>query len=218
MRDTRRHLPASGYPPLMPAAKVPPRSIAVALGLAARGPPHGLARPGTVMRPAPPGTGTRPLLVMVAITGISALCFVAIKAGLGSAPLLFAGLRTLIGGAALLGLAAARRRPILPTRRDWPWILALAPVTTTLTYGAMFLSAGRTGAGIAAVLGNLQPLLAIALAAAVLGERIARRTGVALGLGLGGVALIAWPALTGPGAYGRCSRSWRRPGGPSAAC
>ncbi|MDQ2785845.1 MAG: DMT family transporter [Chloroflexota bacterium] len=171
--------------------------------MGAPGPKDDRVRPGVVMRLAPLGEKTRPVLIMVAITGISSLCFVSIKAGLPFAPpLLFAGLRTLIGGSALLGVVALRGRPVVPTRGDWPWILALAPATTTLTFGAMFLSPGRTGVGIAAVFGSLQPLLAIALAAAVLDERIAPRTGIALGLGLGGVALIAWPALTGPGAYG----------------
>ena len=147
--------------------------------------------------------GTRPEIFMLAFTAIYAVCFTAIKAGLADAPpLLFGGLRALIGGLILLGILALSRRPLVPARWAWPWILALALTATTFTYGAMFLSPGRTGAGIASVLGNLQPVLIIVLAAIFLGERLSRRMVVALVLGLGGVTLIAAPALFGPDAYG----------------
>lgn len=132
-----------------------------------------------------------------------ALCFVAIKAGLSFAPaLLFAGLRALLGGIALLILLPVLHIPILPNRSLWLWIVAVGLASTTFTYGAMFLSPGRTGAGIASVLGNLQPLIVIVMATVFLGERMTRRTGAALVLGLLGVILIASPALVGPGAYG----------------
>jgi hypothetical protein len=57
-------------------------------------------------------------------------------------------------------------------------------------------------AGIASVLGNLQALATVVLAAVFLGERLTRGKGLALALGLAGVTLIAYPALTGPDAYG----------------
>jgi drug/metabolite transporter (DMT)-like permease len=144
----------------------------------------------------------RPTPLVLAFSAIYALCFTLIKASLRFAPpLLFAGLRILIGGVVLLALLAILRRPLLPGRGAWPWIAALA-ATTTLTFAAMFLSPGRTSAGIASVLGNLQPLLVIVLAAAFLGEPLSRRMVCALALGLGGVTLIAAPALVGPAGYG----------------
>jgi len=144
----------------------------------------------------------RPAPLVLAFSAIYALCFTAIKAGLRFAPpLLFAGLRILIGGAAILAILAVSRRPLLPDRAIWPWIAALA-ATTAVTYAAMFLSPGRTSAGIASVLGNLQPLLVIVLAAAFLGEQVSRREIYALALALGGVTLIAAPALVGPAGYG----------------
>jgi len=147
--------------------------------------------------------GTRPEIFMLAFTAIYALCFTAIKAGLAYAPpLLFGGLRALIGGLILLGILALSRQPLIPARGAWPWILALAPTATTFTYWAMFLSPGRTGAGIASVLGNLQPALIVVLAAVFLGDRPSPRMAVALVLGLAGVTLIAAPALFGPDAYG----------------
>lgn len=143
------------------------------------------------------------VLGMLAITLIYAVCFAAIKAGLNLAPpLRFAGLRTLIGGVALLGVALARREPWRPARRHAPALALLALSANTLAYGAMFLSPGRTGAGIASVLGNAQPLVTVALAALWLGERLTRGKALALALGLGGVTLIAAPALAGPSAYG----------------
>ena len=162
-----------------------------------------LARAGAGDRHAPPVAARSRVLGMVILSPIYALCFVAIKAGLPYAPpLLFGGLRALLAGVALLGLAGALGQPLWPARRTWGGVLALALAATTVGFGAMFLSPGRTGAGIAAVLGNTQPLLTIALAALFLGERVTRRKATALALGLAGVALIAYPALTGPGARG----------------
>ena len=142
---------------------------------------------------------------MVLAFGVSVLyatCFVAIKTGLLYAPpLRFGGLRLLIGGAALLGVVWVRREPLLPHFRTWPWLLPLALTAGTVTYAAMFLSPRFTGAGIASVLGNAQPLFAVALAGVFLGERITRAKLVALVLGLAGMLAIAFPELTVPNAF-----------------
>jgi drug/metabolite transporter (DMT)-like permease len=81
-------------------------------------------------------------------------------------------------------------------------LLAIAATSTTIGFGAMFLSPRRTGAGIASVLGNTQPLFVLAFAAFFLGERVGRGKLVALLLGLAGVTLISYPALAGADAYG----------------
>ncbi len=141
-------------------------------------------------------------LLVLLIAAVYALCYVTIKAGLSLAPpLRFAGLRAAVAGAALLLLLAASHTSLLPTRRRWRGIVLLAALSA-VTYGAMFLSPGRTGAGIASVLGNTTPLFAILLAAAVLRERITQTKLVALVLGFAGVSLIAYPAITGPGGAG----------------
>jgi drug/metabolite transporter (DMT)-like permease len=158
--------------------------------------------PAPAVSPARPSVGTL-LGSALAFTVIYAACFAAIKAGLAFAPpLVFAGLRASIGGLALLGLVAALRRPLLPARREWPGVLLLAALSTTVGFGAMFLSPGRTGAGIASVLGNTQPLFAVVLAAVFLGERATGARLAALGLGTAGATLIAYPALAGADAYG----------------
>ena len=148
-------------------------------------------------------TSRRRTLLVLLIAVVYAVCYVTIKAGLALAPpLRFAGLRAAIAGAALLLLLVASRKSVLPTRRLWPGILLLAVLATVLSYGAMFLSPGRTGAGIASVLGNTTPLFAILLAAAVLHERITQAKLIALVLGFAGVSLIAFPAITGPSGAG----------------
>jgi O-acetylserine/cysteine efflux transporter len=141
------------------------------------------------------------LTVLIAI--LYAVCYSVIKAGLAFAPpLRYAGLRVLVAGVALLGFAAVRGKPLRVERRLWPAVAGIAVLSTTIGFGAMFLSPGRTGAGIASVLGNTGPLMVVGLAAALLGERLTRGKMVALLLGFSGVSLIAYPGLAGPDAYG----------------
>jgi drug/metabolite transporter (DMT)-like permease len=147
-------------------------------------------------------TPRRRTLLVLSIALVYALCYVTIKAGLPlSPPLRFAGLRTAVAGGALLLVRAASHKSLLPTQRRWPGILLLASLTA-VTYGAMFLSPGRTGAGIASVLGNTTPLFAMLLAAAVLRERLTQTRLLTLALGFAGVSLIAYPAITGPSGTG----------------
>lgn len=143
--------------------------------------------------------GPRGCFVLVLLlAAVYALCYTAIKAGLAFAPpLRFASFRALGASAALLAVIVLRRQPLLPPRRHWPWLWAVAATGTVVAYGAMFLSPGRTGAGLAAVLGNTTPLLIVVLAAVVLGERVTRRKVAGLALGLLGVMLTAAPALVG---------------------
>lgn len=128
---------------------------------------------------------------MVLVVVFSAACYPLIKAGLVYAPALrFAGLRTLLAGLGLLGVLA------LTGRRLWPrgilgwWIVPLGLTATTLTFGTMFLSPVYLGTGLATVLGNLQPLLIVLLAAPLLGERVTSRKAVVLALAMAGLVLI----------------------------
>ena len=140
---------------------------------------------------------------MVLLTVIYALCYVAIKAGLPfMPPLRFAGLRALAGGLLMLGLLVALKRPLVPRPKDWRWVVGLGITSTTIAFGAMFLSPGLAGAGIASVLGNSQPIFAVALAIPLLGERMTSGKQVTLVLGTLGVTLIALPSIASSGAYG----------------
>ncbi len=54
----------------------------------------------------------------IGMAAVHALCFIAIKTGLAYAPpLAFGGLRALIGGVVLLGLALVAQQRPLPSRR-----------------------------------------------------------------------------------------------------
>lgn len=129
-------------------------------------------------------------LVALAYAG----CFVAIEIGLPFAPpLRFAGLRALVAGLALLAAARILGHALLPPPRLRPWVVALGAVLA-VQYAAMFLSPQRVGPGIASVLANTGPIFLVLLGAPLLGERIGRRSAGALGLGVLGVGLIAWPA------------------------
>jgi O-acetylserine/cysteine efflux transporter len=140
---------------------------------------------------------------MVLLTVIYALCYVAIKAGLPFIPpLRFAGLRALVGGLLMLGLLVALRRPLLPRPQDWRWVVGLGITSTTIAFAAMFLSPGLAGAGIASVLGNSQPIFAVALAVPLLGERLTPGKQAALVLGTMGVILIALPSIASSGVRG----------------
>ena len=142
-------------------------------------------------------------LIAIGLTAVYAACYVAIRAGLAYAPpLAFAGWRLLIAGAAVLGLVVALHQPLFPARRLWLWVLILALTATAAAYGAMFVSPGLAGAGIASVLGNLQSVFVVGLAAAVLGERMSRGDWAMLVLGVLGAIFITWPALRVRGAEG----------------
>jgi probable blue pigment (indigoidine) exporter len=107
-------------------------------------------------------------------------------------PLLLGAVRAVPAG--LLLLAVTRRLP----RGAWWW---RAGVLGVLNIGAffalLFVAAGRLHGGVAATLGAVQPLIAAALAAGVLGEPLRRRMVVAGVLGVAGVSLI----VLQPGAH-----------------
>lgn len=143
------------------------------------------------------------LSLVVALVVVYALCYTAIKAGLTYAPpLRFAGLRAGIGGALVLAVSGLRTGRFLPPRRLCPATAALALVGTTLGYGAMFMSPGRTGAGISSVLGNTGTILLGLLGWLFLGEPLTRAKVEGLLIGAMGVTLIAYPAVSEPSLAG----------------
>ena len=155
--------------------------------------------------PDPVGAGTlshgkQAWLMLVVIVSM-AICYPLIKVGLAFAPPLhFAALRTILGGLTLVLVLVIRRKRLWPRASLARWILPLGVLATTLTFGTMFAGPAYIGAGLAAVLGNTQPLIIIVLAALFLGERISLSKAAALLFGLAGVSLLALPA-------------WRQTGG-----
>lgn len=138
---------------------------------------------------------------MLFVTAAWGGCFVAISWGLRDAPVLwFGALRGIIAGVALVGLAAAQRRPLPPGRADWGLIIVLGLVNVTIAFGAMFASADGLATGTAAVLGNAQPLLILLPAWWLYGEVVSARTAVVLALGFTGLVIVAVPGGGGRGA------------------
>jgi len=123
--------------------------------------------------------------------------FAVVKIGLDySSPILFAGLRTLVGGLAMVGVALLwGGSPNL--RRDWPVFLLLVLFNAVLfiglqTYAILYLPSGS-----AAVLVYLQPILVGVLAWLILGELLSAAKLVGLLLGFFGIVAVSSGSLFG---------------------
>jgi len=133
---------------------------------------------------------------IVLVMFLWAICFPLITAGFAYAPhLTFAALRAFLSGAALIGLGLALGRPWPRGRRVWIMLVFVGLGATSLGYLGMFMAAEFILPGIATVLANTQPLLAAILAGIFLNEKLGRIGWLGMGLGLGGIVLIALPQL-----------------------
>jgi drug/metabolite transporter (DMT)-like permease len=123
--------------------------------------------------------------------------FAVVKVGLGfSPPVIFAGLRSLLGGLAMVGLAILwGGRPNL--RRDWPVFLLLTLFNVVLFIGLQTYAILHLPSGSAAVLVYLQPILVGLLAWLILGESLTAAKLVGLLLGFSGIAAVSAGSLTG---------------------
>jgi len=136
-------------------------------------------------------------LALLAVNVFAAFCYVGIKVGLEYAPpLAFGGWRALLAGVTLILVATASGQRIIPARGDVGMLCVLALTATTATYGAMFGSPALMGAGLASVLGNVQPVIILVLGAAVLHEPLTRTKVLGVLAGLTGVVMILSPALS----------------------
>ena len=138
---------------------------------------------------------------MLAVTALWGACFVAIRAGLDAAPVLwYAALRALLAGGALLAWAVVRRRPLALPRTAWPLVGWLGLVNVAVAFAAMFAGTAGIATGVAAVLANAQPLLIVAPAWALYRERPSRWALPGLTLGFAGLVLLTAPGGLGGGA------------------
>lgn len=151
-------------------------------------------------------TSTRniiPILVTIFIVFINAVCFIFISIGQPfTSPLSFSAFRTLLGGLTIFLALPLLRQPMWPSSTMWKWIFALVLPSTIIAYSAMFFSATWTDIGVASVLGNLQPLLTILLAAFILREKITWKIALSLTLGIGGVIVLVSPSIFHSFSYG----------------
>ncbi|MGB3635645.1 MAG: DMT family transporter [Rubrobacteraceae bacterium] len=123
--------------------------------------------------------------------------FSVVKVGLEySPPLLFAGLRTLLGGVAMLLVALVwGGDPHL--KRDWPVFLLLAAFNVVFFIGFQTLAILNLPSGTAAVLVYLQPILVGFLAWIILGEPLSVAKIVGLVLGFSGIVAVSTGSLSG---------------------
>ncbi len=123
--------------------------------------------------------------------------FAVVKVGLEySPPMLFAGLRILLGGFAILLVAAVwGGDPHLG--RDWPVFLLLAAFNGTFFFGFQTLAILNLPSGTAAVLEYLQPVLVGLLAWMVLDESLSSSKIVGLILGFSGIIAVSTGSLFG---------------------
>lgn len=122
--------------------------------------------------------------------------FAAVKIGLeGAPPILFGGLRSVVGGAVMAVLAFGRSG--LPQRRDWPAYALLALLNVVLFFGLQSLAILELPSGLAAVLIYLQPVLVGVLAAVFLGETLTGLKIAGLLLGFAGIVVVSAGALGG---------------------
>lgn len=130
----------------------------------------------------------------------------AMKVAVGEiSPWTFRAVCVVVGAAGLIGVAAARGERILVPRAQIPALLLVALLSVTgwhmfSAYGLTHMEGGRS-----AIVAYTMPVWAAIFSSIWLGERLQRRTIVALALGMAGVGTLVAPsflaaggALTGP--------------------
>lgn len=145
------------------------------------------------------GSGRRRLTVLTfsVLVLFWGSAFAAIKIGLDFAPpVLFAGVRALIGGLAMMPVALAwGGSPNL--RRDWRVFLLLSLFNVVLFLGLQTFAIMHLPSGTAAVLIYLQPILTGLLAWPVLGEPLSLAKLIGLLLGFSGIAIVSSGGFSG---------------------
>lgn len=123
--------------------------------------------------------------------------FSAVKVGLESAPpILFGGIRCMLGGALMVVIAASRSGgPRL--RETWVPYAVLTLLNVVLFFGLQTLAILELPSGLAAVLIYLQPVLTGVLATPLLGESLTWLKVLGLLAGFAGIAVVSAGALDG---------------------
>ncbi|WP_136605123.1 DMT family transporter [Paenibacillus dokdonensis] len=111
-------------------------------------------------------------------------------------PVLFAGLRALIGGL-LLVIVALPRYKKLQFRRNWPVYLLSALLSIVLYYGVQTIGLQYTPAGLFSAIVFMQPVLLGLFSWLWLGESMTRQKMLGLVIGFVGVATMSAGGLTG---------------------
>jgi drug/metabolite transporter (DMT)-like permease len=137
------------------------------------------------------------LLAFAIIYFVWGSTFLAIRVGVREVPpFLLAGMRFLVAGAVLYGWMRVRGTAS-PTARQWGAASLLAILIFVLDYGLLFWAERRVPSGIAAVMMATIPVfMAIAEILFLRTQRLTLRLGVALLIGLAGVAVLVGHAMS----------------------
>ena len=139
----------------------------------------------------------RRLLLTVILILAWGSTFAAIKVGLeSSSPIMFVGLRSVIGGLAVAVLAATRGRPT-GIRAHLGGYALITLLNVVGFFYLQTLAIQHLPSGLAAVLIYLQPVLTGVLAAPLLGEPLTALKLLGLGLGFGGIVVVSVGAVHG---------------------
>src|ERR1700737_1085014 len=141
------------------------------------------------------------LLAFAIIYFVWGSTFLAIRVGVREVPpLLFAAMRFLVAGILLYGwLIATGERG--PNKRQWISISLLATLIFVVDYGLLFWAEQRIPSGIAAVMAATIPaFMALSEIVFLRTRRVTARLGLALLIGIGGVAVLMSRSLNLGGA------------------
>ncbi|MBJ27009.1 MAG: hypothetical protein CL567_05050 [Alphaproteobacteria bacterium] len=139
---------------------------------------------------------TKGLVLLIGITFCWGINWPIMKIGMLEIPVFpFRAIVLLIGGITLFSICKLFRQPLLPSKKEWPAIIAIACALSIFQvfsgYGVLFTESGR-----AAVMAYTMPVWAIALGWLFLGEKPGWVRIFALALGIGGMSLLLIADIT----------------------
>ncbi|MEM9746043.1 MAG: EamA family transporter [Actinomycetota bacterium] len=144
---------------------------------------------------------TSVLLLVGLIAALIGLNFTIIKFALDdTTPLLLAGMRTVIGGTALLSFAVIRGERLPTTARDLAKILVVSFSITTVSSAFLILGIDRVPAGVGSLISSTMPLFTALLSFGLLRTRMSGAAAAGLVVGFAGTAVLASPSLSGDAA------------------
>ncbi len=125
------------------------------------------------------------------------ICYPFISIALSeSPPLLLAFMRSVLAGVTLLVFSAKSQGSVMPDSwRLWRAVIIIGLGYTSLGFSGMFLAGSLISPGLATVIANSQPMIAVALAYLYSVERVTARQLTVLITGLVGIGVIALPSL-----------------------
>ena len=111
----------------------------------------------------------------------------------GAAPLWFAEGRAVLSGMVAGVLLGARKRLVMPQRRDLPSVLMVGLFQLAAFFAFAHLAVAWVPAGRTSVLANTTTIFVVPLSLVILRERISTRRWIATAVGLGGIAVLIGP-------------------------